>query len=361
MCKVYIHLVSHKRKRFVPVLSKSHLYQSQKEVVCPSLVQLTPISVTEGSGLCHSCPTHTYISHKRKTFVPVLSNSQLYQSQKEVVCASLVQLTLISVTEGSGLSQCCPTHACISHRKKWFVPVLSNSHLYQSQKEDVCASLVQLTTVSVTKGSGLCQSCPTHTCISHRKKWFVPVLSNSHLYQSQKEEVCPSVVQLTPVSVTKGSGLCQSCPTHTCISHRRKWFVPDLSRAQRTLSNSLVKFNFECIGTNLTDDEVSISVSLKEFGRLIANIEDQRDMMLDRAYDQIILPLENFRKEHIGGVKEGKKKFEKQTAKFCLSQERYLGLSTKKQDTVLKEVSHCLIPTRGSHTPWSWARIRSAW
>ncbi|XP_023728012.1 rho GTPase-activating protein 26 isoform X3 [Cryptotermes secundus] len=117
----------------------------------------------------------------------------------------------------------------------------------------------------------------------------------------------------------------------------------NLSRAQRTLSNSLVKFNFECIGTSQTDDEVGISVSLKEFGRLIANIEDQRDMMLDRAYDQIILPLENFRKEHIGGVKEGKKKFEKQTAKFCLSQERYLNLSTKKQDAVLKEADAALV------------------
>lgn len=101
---------------------------------------------------------------------------------------------------------------------------------------------------------------------------------------------------------------------------------------------------------------------------------------LERAYDQIILPLENFRKEHIGGVKvdifcfylsyfliisisdtwkrrmhaltrtclqflyllftsqDGKKKFEKQTIKFCQSQERYLNLSTKKQDNVLQEV-----------------------
>ena len=59
------------------------------------------------------------------------------------------------------------------------------------------------------------------------------------------------------------------------------WCVlTDLSRAQRTLSNSLVKFNFECIGTSQTDDEVGISGSLKEFGRLIANIEDQRDMMV---------------------------------------------------------------------------------
>ena len=56
--------------------------------------------------------------------------------------------------------------------------------------------------------------------------------------------------------------------------------VADLSRAQRTLSNSLLKFNFECIGTSQTDDEAGISDSLKEFGRLIAHIEDQRDMMV---------------------------------------------------------------------------------
>jgi hypothetical protein len=59
--------------------------------------------------------------------------------------------------------------------------------------------------------------------------------------------------------------------------------ISDLSRAQRTLSNSLIKFNFECIGTSQTDEEVSISVSLKEFGRLIANIEEQRDMMVSNV------------------------------------------------------------------------------
>lgn len=115
-----------------------------------------------------------------------------------------------------------------------------------------------------------------------------------------------------------------------------------LSRAQRTLSSSLQDFSFESIGTTQTDDELVITKSLGEFGRLIAAIEDERDRMLDRAYDQIILPLENFRKDHIGGVKEGKKKFEKQTAKFCQSQERYLNLSTKRQDAVLKEADASL-------------------
>ena len=86
-----------------------------------------------------------------------------------------------------------------------------------------------------------------------------------------------------------------------------------------------------------------IANSLREFGKLIAAIEDEKDRLLDRAYEQFIIPLENFRKEHIGAVKERKKKFEKQTAKFCASQEKYLGLSTKKQDTLLQEVGFSLV------------------
>ncbi|KAJ8683220.1 hypothetical protein QAD02_019012 [Eretmocerus hayati] len=116
----------------------------------------------------------------------------------------------------------------------------------------------------------------------------------------------------------------------------------NLSRAQRAFSKTLQNFSFECIGETQTEDEFHISQSLKEFGKLIALIEDERDRMLERAYDQIILPLEKFRKTHIGGVKEGKKKFEKQTVKFCQSQERYLNLSTKKQDNVLQEADATL-------------------
>ncbi|QQP49481.1 Rho GTPaseactivating protein 10like, partial [Caligus rogercresseyi] len=55
-----------------------------------------------------------------------------------------------------------------------------------------------------------------------------------------------------------------------------------------------------------------------------------------------IEPLENFRKEQIGSVKERKKKFEKQTTKFCTSQERYLSLSTKKNDSTLQEADAIL-------------------
>lgn len=99
-----------------------------------------------------------------------------------------------------------------------------------------------------------------------------------------------------------------------------------MSRAQRSLATSLMSFQFECIGNSQTDDEIVIAGSLKEFGRLINAIEDERDRMvttllprsfavslykyysflldqLEQAKDQFIGPLEHFRKEHIGGAK----------------------------------------------------------
>ncbi|XP_071056664.1 rho GTPase-activating protein 26 isoform X2 [Onthophagus taurus] len=110
-----------------------------------------------------------------------------------------------------------------------------------------------------------------------------------------------------------------------------------LSQAQRTFAKCLQGFTFECIGSTQTDDERVICKSLEEFSKLISAIEDERDRMLENAYTLVVTPLEDFRKKHIGGVKVGKKKFDKQTAKFCASQERYLNLTNKKQNTVLQE------------------------
>lgn len=110
-----------------------------------------------------------------------------------------------------------------------------------------------------------------------------------------------------------------------------------LSRAQRSLANTFMNFRLECIGNSQTDDEIVIAGSLKEFGRLLTTIEDERDRMLENAHELFIAPIEKFRKDHIGEAKERKKKFDKETAKYCQSLERYLGLSTKKGDTQLKE------------------------
>lgn len=110
-----------------------------------------------------------------------------------------------------------------------------------------------------------------------------------------------------------------------------------LGAAQLALATSMEQFEFACIGASMTEDERVISHSLHHFATLIRTIEDERDRMLGRAHEQIIQPLERFRKEHIGAVKEGKKKFDKKTAKFCQSQERTLSLSTKKPEAVFQE------------------------
>ncbi|XP_015923916.1 rho GTPase-activating protein 26 [Parasteatoda tepidariorum] len=115
-----------------------------------------------------------------------------------------------------------------------------------------------------------------------------------------------------------------------------------LSKAQRSLASTLMNFQLDCIGSSQTDDEIIIAGSLKEFGRLVCVIEDERDRMLDRAEETLIIPIENFRKENIGAAKEGKKKFDKGTAKFCQSLERHLNLSLKKGESHLQEADATL-------------------
>ena len=119
------------------------------------------------------------------------------------------------------------------------------------------------------------------------------------------------------------------------ISYYIIFFLSALSSAQRRLSNTLLNFKFECIGNQQTDDEIIIAGydlhtinfldykghckinggyrkmrlmnidylfrSLKEFGRLISAIEDEKERMLDQA-QQFIIPLENFRKVYFLGT-----------------------------------------------------------
>ena len=63
-----------------------------------------------------------------------------------------------------------------------------------------------------------------------------------------------------------------------------------LSQAQRRLSSRLVDFKFECIGSRQTDDELVIAGSLKEFGKLIAAIEDEKDRMVGSVFYRKLLP-----------------------------------------------------------------------
>uniref|UniRef100_A0A3B5MUM6 Rho GTPase activating protein 42a n=1 Tax=Xiphophorus couchianus TaxID=32473 RepID=A0A3B5MUM6_9TELE len=110
-----------------------------------------------------------------------------------------------------------------------------------------------------------------------------------------------------------------------------------LSLAVQRFSQSLQEFQFECIGDAETDDEISIAQSLKEFSQLLSTMEEERKRLIQNADDVLISPLERFRKEQIGAVKEGKKQFDKETERYYSVLEKYLGVSSRKKESQLQE------------------------
>ncbi|XP_003802287.1 oligophrenin-1 [Otolemur garnettii] len=109
------------------------------------------------------------------------------------------------------------------------------------------------------------------------------------------------------------------------------------SIAVQKFSQTLQSFQFDFIGDTLTDDEINIAESFKEFAELLNEVENERMMMVHNANDLLIKPLENFRKEQIGFTKERKKKFEKDGERFYSLLDRHLHLSSKKKESQLQE------------------------
>uniref|UniRef100_A0A452U4T8 Rho GTPase-activating protein 26 n=1 Tax=Ursus maritimus TaxID=29073 RepID=A0A452U4T8_URSMA len=115
------------------------------------------------------------------------------------------------------------------------------------------------------------------------------------------------------------------------------FFLLDLSLAKRKFADSLNEFKFQCIGDAETDDEMCIARSLQEFATVLRNLEDERIRMIENASEVLITPLEKFRKEQIGAAKEAKKKYDKETEKYCGILEKHLNLSSKKKESQLQE------------------------
>ncbi|XP_042742289.1 oligophrenin-1 isoform X1 [Lagopus leucura] len=113
--------------------------------------------------------------------------------------------------------------------------------------------------------------------------------------------------------------------------------IRSYSSAVQKFSQTLQSFQFDFIGDTLTDDEINIAESFKEFAELLQEVELERSMMVQNASDLLIKPLENFRKEQIGFTKERKKKFEKDGEKFYSMLDRHLHLSSKKKESQLQE------------------------
>ncbi|XP_056418805.1 rho GTPase-activating protein 10 isoform X2 [Hyla sarda] len=110
-----------------------------------------------------------------------------------------------------------------------------------------------------------------------------------------------------------------------------------LSSAQRKFAHSLRDFKFEFIGDAETDDERCIDASLQEFSHFLRNLEEQREIMALSVTETLIKPLERFRKEQLGAVKEEKKKFDKETDKNYSNLDKHLSMSSKKKEPHLQE------------------------
>ncbi|XP_070595448.1 rho GTPase-activating protein 26 isoform X5 [Erythrolamprus reginae] len=113
--------------------------------------------------------------------------------------------------------------------------------------------------------------------------------------------------------------------------------LKNLSSAKRKFADSLNDFKFQCIGDAETDDEICIAKSLQEFATVLRNLEDERIRMIENASEVLITPLEKFRKEQIGAAKEARKKYDKETEKYCGILEKHLNLSSKKKESQLQE------------------------
>ena len=87
---------------------------------------------------------------------------------------------------------------------------------------------------------------------------------------------------------------------------------------------TLLSCQFDCLGTSLTDDEILIASSLKQFARFLSAMEEEMEGILVQAQEKFISPLLSFRKEQIGSVKATKKAFEKATTKLCVAQVKHL-------------------------------------
>ncbi|XP_072301725.1 rho GTPase-activating protein 26-like [Eucyclogobius newberryi] len=116
--------------------------------------------------------------------------------------------------------------------------------------------------------------------------------------------------------------------------------LPGLSTAKRKFADSLNEFKFQCIGDAETDDEMCIANSLQEFAAVLQNLEDERTRMIENANDVLIMPLERFRKEQISAAKEARKKYDKETEKYCAVLEKHLSLSAKKKESHLHEADN---------------------
>ncbi|XP_073717241.1 oligophrenin-1 isoform X2 [Misgurnus anguillicaudatus] len=118
--------------------------------------------------------------------------------------------------------------------------------------------------------------------------------------------------------------------------------LKEYSLAVQKFSLTLQSFQFDFIGDTLTDDEMNIAESFREFAGLLQDVEEGRMMLVQNACDLLIKPLEKFRKDQIGVTKDKRKKFEKESEKYYSQLDKHVNISSKKKETQLHEADEQL-------------------
>uniref|UniRef100_A0A8C8HWT9 Rho GTPase-activating protein 26 n=1 Tax=Oncorhynchus tshawytscha TaxID=74940 RepID=A0A8C8HWT9_ONCTS len=114
--------------------------------------------------------------------------------------------------------------------------------------------------------------------------------------------------------------------------------LKNLSTAKRKFAESLNEFKFQCIGDAETDDEICIGERVNALHPVLLRLVTSCiSPQIENADDVLIMPLERFRKEQISAAKEAKKKYDKETEKYCAVLEKHLSLSAKKKEAHLHE------------------------
>ncbi|UJR28591.1 hypothetical protein I4U23_009824 [Adineta vaga] len=118
-----------------------------------------------------------------------------------------------------------------------------------------------------------------------------------------------------------------------------------LSKASRSVAETLKSFKFFVVGSKQTDEERDIESSLSYMGEVLHRIEEARDA-LSASSETYLKKLDEFRKTTIGKAKNKKKEFDKTTQRYCAMIENNMKIPTKRADLFQEADANLQIQTK---------------
>jgi len=118
-----------------------------------------------------------------------------------------------------------------------------------------------------------------------------------------------------------------------------------LSKASRSVADTLKTFKFFVVGSKQTDEERDIEKSLSYMGEVLHRIEEARDT-LSASSETYLKKLDEFRKTTIGKAKNKKKEFDKTTQRYCAAVENNMKIPTKRSDLFQEADANLQIQTK---------------